>query len=95
MIFLRRLIDRIASRLRHLAWRLEDQLAVRRARQLASADGLDPDEVVGIGAPTMMVGDLLTDGPEFPLWFFYEPKRAARHGLTPMGGELAAARMAI
>ena len=90
---LRRLIDRISARLQHLAYRLEDALAVRRARLAAHLDGHNPDEVVGVGPATVMAGDLLTDGPEYPIWFFYEPKRAARHGLQPIGGQLAVARI--
>lgn len=91
--FARPLRERIAARLEHLIYRSKDALAVRRARLAARMDGHNPDEVVGVGPATVMQGDLLTDGPEFPIWFFYEPKRAARHGLQPTGAQLTAARM--
>ena len=41
------------------------------ARNLARENGLNPDEVVGIGPATRMSGDNLTDGDEVPAWYLF------------------------
>lgn len=80
-----RIIGRALSCARYFRARLAHIIAHRKAMALAAADGHDGEDVIACGMPTILSGDVLTDGPEYPTWFFYDPARQKRYGLRPLG----------
>jgi hypothetical protein len=75
----------IAFRIAFLRTRIASFIDRQLARAAARRDGHHPDEVIPVGSPTQMVGDLLTDGPEFPAWLFYSKRGQKDYGLSPLG----------
>jgi hypothetical protein len=64
-----------------LYWRLTDAVMTIVAKHRASFDGWWPDEIIPVGPCATADGD----GPEYPAWFFYHPRHAARYDLAPLG----------